>query len=142
VAEFWNPTGPGAGLVPDRAGWAAEAADPPAKADAHVGMLGGNHDEHGGDVSASQNGPAAVTSVTTLPGRSPEAPTSAIVSSAVRFCCKSEEFEKVSEGGLEYSSRGFFPRVVKSPAACSSAAKTGEMSPASVPERGPDPAFR
>jgi len=48
----------------------------------------------------------------------------------------------VSEGGLEYSSRGFFPRVVKSPAACSSAAKTGEMSPASVPERGLDPVFR
>jgi Fic/DOC family N-terminal len=33
----------------------------------------------------------------TLPGRRPEAPTSAIVSSAVRFCCKLEEFEKVSE---------------------------------------------
>ena len=48
----------------------------------------------------------------------------------------------VSEGGLEPSSRGFFPRVVKSPAACSSAAKTGEISPASVPERGPDPALR
>jgi hypothetical protein len=47
----------------------------------------------------------------------------------------------VSEG-LEPSSRGFFPRVVKSPAACSSAAETGEMSPASVPEHGPDPAFR
>ena len=47
----------------------------------------GSHDEHGGDVRASQNGPAAVTSVTTLPGRRPEAPTSAIVSSAVRFCC-------------------------------------------------------
>jgi hypothetical protein len=51
-------------------------------------------------------------------------------------------FEKVSEGGLEYSSRGFFPRVVKSPAACSSAAKTGEIPPASVPERGPDPVLR
>jgi len=47
----------------------------------------------------------------------------------------------VSEG-LEPSSKGFFPGVVKSPTACSSAAKTGEMSPASVPERGPDPAFR
>jgi len=47
------------------------------------------------------------------------------------------KFEKVSEGGLEPSSRGFFPRVVKSPAACSSAAKTGEMSPSSVPERRP-----
>ena len=41
--------------------------------------------------------PAAVTSVTTLPGRRPEAPTSAIVSSAVHLCCKLEEFEKVSE---------------------------------------------
>ncbi len=47
----------------------------------------------------------------------------------------------VSEG-LEYSSRGFFPRVVKSPAACSSAVKTGEMSPASVPERGLDSVVR
>ena len=100
----------------------------------------GSHDEHGGDVRASRNGPAAVTSVTTLPGRRPEAPTSAIVSSAVRFCCKLKEFEKVSKGRLEDSSRGFFPRVVKSPAACSSAAKTGEMPPASVPERGLDPA--
>ena len=45
-------------------------------------------------------------------------------------------------GGLEYSSRGFFPGVVKSPAACSSAAKTGEISPASVPERGLYPVFR
>ena len=45
-------------------------------------------------------------------------------------------------GGLEHLSRGFFPRVVKSPAACSSAAKTGGMSPASVPERGPDPVFQ
>jgi hypothetical protein len=50
----------------------------------------GRHDEHGGDVRASQNGPAAITSVTTLPGRRPEAPTSAIVSSAARFCCKLE----------------------------------------------------
>ena len=48
----------------------------------------------------------------------------------------------VSEGGLEPSSRGFFPGVVKSPAACSSAAETGEMSPASVPERRLDPVFR
>ena len=48
----------------------------------------------------------------------------------------------VSEGGLEPPCRGSFPRAVKSPAACSSAAKTGERSPASVPERGPDPAFR
>jgi hypothetical protein len=48
----------------------------------------------------------------------------------------------VSEGGLEHSSREFFPRVVKSPAACSSAAKTGETSPASVPERGLAPVFR
>ena len=47
----------------------------------------------------------------------------------------------VSEGGLEHSSEGSVPRVVKSPAACSSAAKTGEISPASVPERGLDPAF-
>ncbi len=86
--------------------------------------------------------PAAVTSVTTLPGRRPETPTSAIVSSAIHFGCKLEEFEKVSEGGLEYSSRGFFPRVVKSPAACSSAAKTGEMSPSSVSERELDPALR
>ena len=81
----------------------------PAKADAHVDMLCGNHDEHGGDVRASQNGPAAVTSVTTLPGRRPEAPTAAIVSSAVRFCCKLEEFEKVSEGGLEPPSWWYIP---------------------------------
>ena len=47
----------------------------------------------------------------------------------------------VSEG-LEHSSEGSVPRAVKSPAACSSAAKTGEISPASVPEHGPDPAFR
>jgi len=45
-------------------------------------------------------------------------------------------------GGLEYSSRGLFPGVVKSPAACSSAAKTGEISPAPVPERGLYPVFR
>jgi hypothetical protein len=49
------------------------------------------------------------------------------------------KFENVSEG--EHSSEGSVPRVVKSPAACSSAAKTGEISPASVPERGLDPAF-
>jgi hypothetical protein len=48
----------------------------------------------------------------------------------------------VSEGGLEPPCRGFFPRVVKSPAACSSTAKTGEISPASVPEHGLDPVFR
>jgi hypothetical protein len=48
----------------------------------------------------------------------------------------------VSEGGLEPSSKGFFPRVVKFPAACSSTAKTGGMSPASVPERGLDPVFQ
>src|SRR5271166_6833122 len=72
----------------------------PAKADAHVDMLCGNHDEHGGDVRASQNGPAAVTSVTTLPGRRPEAPTAAIVSSAVRFCCKLEELKKCPRGDL------------------------------------------
>ena len=48
----------------------------------------------------------------------------------------------VSEGGLEPSSEGTVPRAVKSPAACSSAAKTGEISPASVPERGLDPASR
>jgi hypothetical protein len=53
-----------------------------------------------------------------------------------------EEFEKVSEEELEPSSRGFFPRAVKSPAAYSSAAKTGEISPASMPERGLDPALR
>lgn len=53
-----------------------------------------------------------------------------------------KKFKNVSEGGLEPSSKGFFPRVVKSPAACSSAAKTGEISPASVPERGLDPVFR
>ena len=47
-----------------------------------------------------------------------------------------------SEGDLKPPSRGFFPRVVRSPAACSSAAKTGEISPASVRERGPDPVFR
>ena len=52
------------------------------------------------------------------------------------------EFEKVFEEGLEPSIGGFFPRVVKSSAACSSAAKTGEISSASVPERGPDPVFR
>ena len=43
------------------------------------------------------------------------------------------------EGGLEHSSEGSVPRVVKSPAACSSAAKTGEISPASVPEHGLTP---
>ncbi len=48
----------------------------------------------------------------------------------------------VSEGGLEPPCRGFVPRVVKSPAACSSAAKTGEMPPVSVSEPGLDPAFR
>jgi hypothetical protein len=59
--------------------------------------------------------PAAVTSVTTVPGRRPEAPTSAIVSSAVHFGCKLEKFEKVSEGGLEHATseispdRGFSP---------------------------------
>jgi len=48
----------------------------------------------------------------------------------------------VSEGGLEPPCRGSFPRVVRSPAACSSAAKTGEISPSSVPEHGSDPVFR
>ena len=71
----------------------------------------------------------------------------AAVSQAVRVfkrCLKTGDVPPVwvSEGGLEHSSRGFFPRVVKSPAACSSAVKTGEMSPASVPERGLDPVFR
>lgn len=32
TAKELVPAGPGAGLVPDRAGWAAEAADPPAGA--------------------------------------------------------------------------------------------------------------
>ena len=51
-------------------------------------------------------------------------------------------YSNVSEGGLEPPCRGSFPRVVKSPAACSSAAKTGEISPSSVPEHGPEPVFR
>ena len=38
--------------------------------------------------------------MTTLPGRRPEAPTSAIVSSAVRFCCK-------LEGGVQVTCLGF-----------------------------------
>jgi hypothetical protein len=48
----------------------------------------------------------------------------------------------VSEGGLEHSREGSVPRMVKSPVACSSTAETGEISPASVPERGLDPALR
>ena len=39
--------------------------------------------------SASQNGLAAATSVTTFPGQSPEASMSAIVSSATRRCSSS-----------------------------------------------------
>ncbi len=61
------------------------------------------------------------------------------------FVPKSEQYGemgRVREGGLEPPCRGFLPRVVKSPAACSSAAKTGEISPSSAPERGLNPAFR
>jgi len=61
------------------------------------------------------------------------------------FAPKSDKYGKmgrVREGGLEPPCRGFFPIVVKSPAACSSATETGEISPSSVPEHGLDPLFR